>query len=505
MVRNCEDADGEQVDSVFGFQETWRRRNAASGSGRSRGWNGRNYILDQSTIGSFVGAKSLADTLRPPTVLSKLSVDNCKLGDKGTEALCSTLALNNVPRELSLCGNSIGKVGTKALAGVLKSNATLETLRLGSNNLGNCVKYLTEALRSSQTTALQSLQPSGNGVTDEGAEALAQCLESNAVLRVLELWNNRIDCKGAIALASSIMVHNRVLEKLNVNGNRIGVSGVAALTTVLLAHCSLKFLHLKGNPGRTRQQRPTRVVIGANEDTLSGQPEPQAPSLEYIPLGDPRFGPSINTRAGHSVGDIYDIRNDVRLRIVPLVLFSDTVHLQIAHSSFGTVFNAINRRTHRAVAIKVGNPTILDHNDAYQAGDRIRDFASMGKYCQEIYSLKRLRESHSSLLHMEEFYVENGSFYIVSEPMGSSLGHWRANVSHFSEDMAREIARSLHAGLAYMHAHHVIHRDIKPSNILFGHDGDIPSLKIIDFGLSRSLKPDNEWRRTFVGSLGYIA
>ena len=354
--------------------------------------------LDQSTIGGFVGAKILADTLRPPTVLSKLSVDNCKLGDEGTKALCSMLALNNVLRELSLCGNSIGKgkSGIKALAEGLKLNATVETLRLDSNNLGNYgVKCLADALRLSQTTALQSLQLSGNSVADKGAEALAQCLESNAVLRVLELWNNRITCKGALALASSIKDHNRVLEKLNVNGNRIDVSGVAELTNVLLAHRSLTFLHLEGNPGRTRQQRPTRVVIGANEDTLSlsgrslrgsansiklsigsetrkeratgtrhaphpsddivlepqeneceeekschdaqvssvgeakplfffmkaGQPEPQAPSLEYIPLGDPRFGPSINTRTGHSVGDIYDIRNEVRLRIVPLFLF----------------------------------------------------------------------------------------------------------------------------------------------------------------------------------------
>ena len=83
--------------------------------------------LDQSTIGGFVGAKILADTLRPPTVLSKLSVDNCKLGDEGTKALCSMLALNNVLRELSLCGNSIGKgkSGIKALAEGLKLNLSL--------------------------------------------------------------------------------------------------------------------------------------------------------------------------------------------------------------------------------------------------------------------------------------------------------------------------------------------------------------------------------------------
>lgn len=129
----------------------------------------------------------------------------------------------------------------------------------------------------------------------------------------------------------------------------------------------------------------------------------------------------------------------------------------------------------------------------------------MKKYCQEIKSLRKLQNSKTALLHMDEFFVENGSFYIISESMGMTLGRWRATVPHFNEETAKEVAKTLLAGVSYMHSQHVIHRDIKPHNVVFQHDGLIPTLKIIDFGLSRVLLSSNDWRRTFVGSIGYIA
>ena len=45
--------------------------------------------------------------------------------------------------------------------------------------------------------------------------------------------------------------------------------------------------------------------------------------------------------------------------------------------------------------------------------------------------------------------------------------------------------KSLFEGLAYLHDRSIVHRDIKPANLLLKNEGDLDSLKIGDFGLSR--------------------
>jgi serine/threonine protein kinase len=59
----------------------------------------------------------------------------------------------------------------------------------------------------------------------------------------------------------------------------------------------------------------------------------------------------------------------------------------------------------------------------------------------------------------------------------------------FTEAEAADVVRRLAQALCYMHANGVAHRDLKPENIMFGDaDENMNSLKIIDFGFSKSFQ-----------------
>ena len=58
--------------------------------------------------------------------------------------------------------------------------------------------------------------------------------------------------------------------------------------------------------------------------------------------------------------------------------------------------------------------------------------------------------------------------------------------------------------LYYLHAFGVAHRDLKPENILMASDEDDADLKIVDFGLSKIIGPNESSLDPF-GTLSYVA
>ncbi len=67
----------------------------------------------------------------------------------------------------------------------------------------------------------------------------------------------------------------------------------------------------------------------------------------------------------------------------------------------------------------------------------------------------------------------------------------------------KEILYQVSLGLAYLHRNKIIHRDIKPSNILISipNDGEIPQMKLADFGLSKVLdNSKDDFTNTSVGN-----
>lgn len=94
---------------------------------------------------------------------------------------------------------------------------------------------------------------------------------------------------------------------------------------------------------------------------------------------------------------------------------------------------------------------------------------------------------------MYETYEDKRNVYLVFEVCsGGELFDRIINEGHFSEEAAKNLFGQIIKSLLYCHKHGICHRDLKPENFLFAtSDADSP-LKVIDFGLSKIYKLEEE-------------
>jgi serine/threonine protein kinase len=72
----------------------------------------------------------------------------------------------------------------------------------------------------------------------------------------------------------------------------------------------------------------------------------------------------------------------------------------------------------------------------------------------------------------------------------------------FNESEAAWIMKKLLRAINHCHASGVVHRDIKPENVMYGKDGEI---KLIDFGLSKTVSGKHTQLTTIAGTPYYMA
>ncbi|CAD8049624.1 unnamed protein product [Paramecium sonneborni] len=121
----------------------------------------------------------------------------------------------------------------------------------------------------------------------------------------------------------------------------------------------------------------------------------------------------------------------------------------------------------------------------------------------ELNILKQL--NHPNLLRFEEFYVGDGTFYIVLEYCkGQSLNSYIKELKHqLNVRIIQNILWEILQGVAYLHSLNIMHRDIKPENIILNIYEKKIDLKIVDFGLSVKLQSNKELKKC--GTPGYVA
>ncbi len=151
----------------------------------------------------------------------------------------------------------------------------------------------------------------------------------------------------------------------------------------------------------------------------------------------------------------------------------------IAKSGMASLFKANDRRTGRAVALKIPHLQIESDPAGF---DRFRREEEIG-----------LKLDHPFILKI--FPVENKSRpYIAMEYLeGQTLSELLGRVRPLPEPDAAKLASRICEALDYLHRNQVIHRDLKPQNVMLCNDG---SIRIMDFGIARS---QGSRRITFVG------
>uniref|UniRef100_A0A0D9X228 Protein kinase domain-containing protein n=1 Tax=Leersia perrieri TaxID=77586 RepID=A0A0D9X228_9ORYZ len=113
---------------------------------------------------------------------------------------------------------------------------------------------------------------------------------------------------------------------------------------------------------------------------------------------------------------------------------------------------------------------------------------------------------HSNLVQFYDAFEDEDNVYIVMELCkgGELLDRILARGGKYSEEDAKVVMVQILSVVSFCHLQGVVHRDLKPENFLFTSKDENSSLKVIDFGLSDFVKPD-ERLNDIVGSAYYVA
>jgi dipeptidyl aminopeptidase/acylaminoacyl peptidase len=136
----------------------------------------------------------------------------------------------------------------------------------------------------------------------------------------------------------------------------------------------------------------------------------------------------------------------------------------------GEVYQALDPRLGRSVAIKLLAPHLAERSDA------------MARLRGEARTLASLNDVHILAIHdTGEF---EGKPYLVTEFLEGEPLTARIAAGPQPRRLVLAIAAQIASGLARAHERGIVHRDLKPSNLFLAPDGTV---KILDFGLARNL------------------
>ncbi|KAB2056502.1 hypothetical protein ERO13_A11G099700v2 [Gossypium hirsutum] len=124
---------------------------------------------------------------------------------------------------------------------------------------------------------------------------------------------------------------------------------------------------------------------------------------------------------------------------------------------------------------------------------------------REVKILKAL-SGHKHLVKFYDACEDANNVYIVMELCegGELLDRILARGGRYTEDDAKAIVVQILSVVSFCHLQGVVHRDLKPENFLFTSGGEDADMKLIDFGLSDFIRPD-ERLNDIVGSAYYVA
>jgi len=124
---------------------------------------------------------------------------------------------------------------------------------------------------------------------------------------------------------------------------------------------------------------------------------------------------------------------------------------------------------------------------------------------REVKILKAL-SGHKHLVRFYDACEDTNNVYIVMELCegGELLDRILSRGGRYTEEDAKFIVLQILSVVAFCHLQGVVHRDLKPENFLFTTRNEDADMKLIDFGLSDFIRPE-ERLNDIVGSAYYVA
>src|SRR6202011_4713927 len=135
------------------------------------------------------------------------------------------------------------------------------------------------------------------------------------------------------------------------------------------------------------------------------------------------------------------------------------------------VYDALDQRLDRPVAVKVLRPELAVHADVRR------------RFEAEAKAAARL--SHPNVVAVHDTGEDHGRAYIVMERLPGETLADRFAAGPVDQEWLRRVAVEVLAALGAAHAAGIVHRDVKPGNILLSDDG---RAKVADFGIAKTME-----------------
>jgi len=163
----------------------------------------------------------------------------------------------------------------------------------------------------------------------------------------------------------------------------------------------------------------------------------------------------------------------------------------IARGGMATVYEALDIRLDRTIALKIMHPH-LAHDEAFVA-----------RFEREAKAAARLTHGHVVGVYDQGRDGEN--VYLAMELVrGRTLRDILRQYGPLTPEQAMVFLDPILEALAAAHTAGFVHRDIKPENVLVSHDGRV---KVADFGLARALSSGTQsvTQGMIIGTVAYLS
>jgi tRNA A-37 threonylcarbamoyl transferase component Bud32 len=234
-----------------------------------------------------------------------------------------------------------------------------------------------------------------------------------------------------------------------------------------------------GQPGRPAADTPQRLVVRSIEAGESGalSASDTAVALSAPPAGHAAGGPT-------SLGDTGVGTPPARPGKAELIGVTLSgrylITRKVGQGGMGAVYEATHTLIGKRVAVKV----LLDKYARREAiVQRLEQEARLASSCQ-----------NEHIIDITDFgTTEDGRTFVVMEYLeGESLSECLAREIRLPEQRILKIVSQAASALAAAHAKGIVHRDIKPENLFLLRRKDQDFVKVVDFGISKSLRASDE-------------
>ncbi|MEX2973293.1 Stk1 family PASTA domain-containing Ser/Thr kinase [Streptomyces sp. C184] len=166
------------------------------------------------------------------------------------------------------------------------------------------------------------------------------------------------------------------------------------------------------------------------------------------------------------------------------------VQARIAAGGMATVYQAMDTRLDRMLALKVMHPSLAT------------DGAFVDRFIREAKSVARL--SHPNVVGVFDQGTDGTYVYLAMEYVaGCTLRDVLRERGALQPRAALDILEPILAALGAAHRAGLVHRDMKPENVLIGDDGRV---KVADFGLVRAVDTNTTASTgSVLGTVSYLA